>query len=57
MRHIKKKLLIILGVLLVVILVGPFLIPVSPLKDIVSPERLADPDNRFNKIGDFEEVF
>lgn len=53
MRHIKKKLLIILGVLLVVILVGPFLIPVSPLKDIVSPERLADPESRFIKISDF----
>jgi len=46
-------LLIILGVLLVVILVGPLLIPISPLKDVVSSEELADPDSRFIKIGDF----
>lgn len=38
--------LIILAVLLVVLLIGPFLVPVPPL-DTVPPHALADPDSRF----------
>ncbi len=38
--------LIVLAILLIVLLIGPFLIPVPPL-DTVPPRALADPDSRF----------
>ena len=47
MSRLARILLIVFGVLLVVVLVGPFLIPVPPLEDTVPPEDLADPDSRF----------
>jgi pimeloyl-ACP methyl ester carboxylesterase len=37
----------VIGALLLVLLVGPFLVPVPPLEDTVPPEMLADPDSRF----------
>lgn len=33
--------------LLVLVGIGPFLVPITPLADTVSPEQLADPDSRF----------
>ena len=47
MKPWLRGLLIALGVLLVVLLVGPFLVPVPPLEGTVPPEQLADPDSRF----------
>ena len=38
------------GFLLLVLLVGPFLIPVPPLEDTFPPEQLADPDSRFIEV-------
>ena len=38
---------IVIGALLLLVLVGPFLVPVPPLEDTVPPERLADMDSRF----------
>jgi len=38
--------------LLLVIIVGPFLVPVRPLKGTVPPRELADPDSRFIPMGD-----
>lgn len=46
-----RGLLIALGVLLVGLLVGPFLVPVPPLEGTVPPEQLADPDSRFVEVN------
>lgn len=51
MRRVFKILLISLGVTLVVVLVGPFLVPVPPLEGAVPPEQLADPDSRFITVN------
>ena len=47
MKRWLKITLAVLGLLLVLILVGPFLVPVPPLEDTVPVESLADPDSRF----------
>lgn len=47
MRKVGKIILWILGVGLLLLLVGPFLIPIPPLKDVVPPAALADPDSQF----------
>jgi pimeloyl-ACP methyl ester carboxylesterase len=39
--------LIVLGGILFIVLVGPFLVPIPPLQDVYPPEDLADPDSRF----------
>lgn len=41
----------ILAVLLVLILVGPLVIPIPPLTDTLPPERLADADSRFVEVA------
>jgi pimeloyl-ACP methyl ester carboxylesterase len=45
-----KITLSILSVLLILILVGPFLVPVPPLEGTQPPEALADEDSRFIEI-------
>lgn len=51
MSKIGKILLYgILGIL-VILAVGPFLVPVPPLEDTLPPEQLADPDSRFADIN------
>jgi pimeloyl-ACP methyl ester carboxylesterase len=45
---------IVLGILLFVILVGPFLIPVPPLENTQPVKALADPDSQFITINDIE---
>ena len=42
---------IVLGVLLIFVLVGPFLVPVPPLENTVPAETLADADSRFIKVN------
>ena len=42
--------LIALGVLSLIALVGPFLIPIPDLENTVPPEQLADPDSRFAEV-------
>jgi pimeloyl-ACP methyl ester carboxylesterase len=37
--------------LLLIVTVGPFLVPVPPLDDTVPPEALADPDSRFVEVA------
>jgi pimeloyl-ACP methyl ester carboxylesterase len=44
--------LITLGVLIAVILIGPFLVPIPPLEGTQPPEELADPDSHFIELGD-----
>ncbi len=51
MKRLGRILLIILAGLLVVVLVGPFLVPVPPLEGTVPPEQMADPDSRFVEVG------
>jgi pimeloyl-ACP methyl ester carboxylesterase len=67
MKKFWKSVLIVLAALLVVVLVGPFLVPVPPLTDTVPPEQLAGADSQFieingltvhvKKMGDGEPVF
>lgn len=45
---------VILLVLLLVLLVGPFLVPVPPLTDTVSPRQLADSDSQFLEVNGLE---
>ncbi len=51
MRRVGRALALILSVFLLLLLVGPFLVPVPPLEGTVPPEALADPDSRFAEIG------
>jgi pimeloyl-ACP methyl ester carboxylesterase len=41
-----------LGIILLLLLVGPFLVPVPPLEGTKPIEELADPDSRFVEIND-----
>jgi pimeloyl-ACP methyl ester carboxylesterase len=51
MKKFGKSVLIVLAALLVVVLVGPFLVPVPPLTDTVPPEQLAEADSQFIEIN------
>ena len=51
MKRWTRVALIIVGVLLSIVLVGPFLVPVPPLEDTVPPEQLADPDSQFVEVN------
>lgn len=42
---------IVVAVVLILLVVGPFLLPIPPLKDTVSPEQLADPDSLFIDVN------
>lgn len=46
-RKLLRSILILLGILLTILLIGPFLVPVRPLDGLVPPEQLADPDSQF----------
>jgi pimeloyl-ACP methyl ester carboxylesterase len=48
-----KLLRILLGVLIglvLLVLVGPFLVPIKPLEGLTPPEDLADPDSKFMEV-------
>ena len=47
-----KITLIALSSLLILVLAGPFLVPVKPLDNTLPPEGLADPDSQFIEIND-----
>ena len=49
-KRIGRIALTILAALLLIVLVGPFLIPVPPLKNTFSPQALADADSQFIEI-------
>ena len=51
-HRLLRGLGISLLVLIFLVLVGPFLIPVSPLTNTVPPEQLAGPDSQFIQIND-----
>jgi pimeloyl-ACP methyl ester carboxylesterase len=44
----------VVTLLLLVLIVGPFLVPVSPLEDTVPPKELADADSRFIQVNGLE---
>ncbi len=50
-RRLGRIALISSAVLLVLILVGPFLVPVPELEGTVSPQELADPDSQFIEVN------
>ncbi|HOU14679.1 MAG TPA: alpha/beta hydrolase [Anaerolineae bacterium] len=52
MRKGAKIALWILGVILFLLLVGPYLIPVPPLEGVVPPADLADPDSQFIELAE-----
>lgn len=51
----KKSLLrafgIVLAILLLLVLVGPFLVPIPPLEGTAPAEQLADPDSKFIEVN------
>ena len=51
MKKSWRILPIILAVLLLVVLVGPFLIPIPTAAGTVSPQQLADADSKFVEIN------
>ena len=50
-KRAGRILLGVIAFLLVVLLVGPFLIPVPPLEGALPPQALADPDSQFIEIN------
>ena len=46
-----KITLIVLASLVLLVLVGPFLIPIPPLENVQSPQSLAEPDSQFVEIN------
>lgn len=53
MNKIARLLILLLAGILLVLLVGPFLVPVPPLEDTLPVRELADPDSRFLEIQGF----
>ena len=51
MAKIIRAGLIVVLFLLAIVLAGPFLVPVPPLKGTVPPKQLADPDSQFVEIN------
>lgn len=51
MSKLSKTLLITAAVTLLLLLAGPFLIPVPPLENTVPPQTLADPDSQFIEVN------
>ncbi|OGO67413.1 MAG: hypothetical protein A2Z49_01995 [Chloroflexi bacterium RBG_19FT_COMBO_56_12] len=47
----KRIVLVFVAILLLVLLVGPFLVPVPPLEGTRPPQALADPDSQFLEIN------
>ena len=52
MSGLFSVIFIVLLIILLCLLVGPFLIPISPLDNTVPPEELAEQDSRFETIDD-----
>jgi hypothetical protein len=51
MKRWQKNLLIVLAVILVIVLIGPFLIPVPELDGLKTEKELADADSKFIEIN------
>ncbi len=52
MKHRAGRIaLVALAALLLIVLVGPFLVPAPPLENTRTPQELADPDSQFIPIN------
>ena len=51
MKKILRTLGIMFGILLLILAIGPFLIPVPPLENTVPAEQLADADSKFIEVN------
>jgi len=51
MHLLLRLILAFLAVVLLLLLIGPFLVPIPPLPGTVPPEQLADPDSRFVEVN------
>ena len=51
MRRGRRRALVAVVSLVVIVLVGPFLVPVPALEGTVDPRTLAGPDGRFARVG------
>ena len=51
MKRWTRIALIVVGVLLCTVLIGPFLVPIPPLEGTLPPEQLADPDSQFVEVN------
>jgi pimeloyl-ACP methyl ester carboxylesterase len=54
MKRLFRWFLYILGAVLLVVLIGPFLIPIPPLQDTVPVQELADEDSLFTELNGFK---
>lgn len=50
-KHLLRAFGIVLAILLLLVLVGPFLIPIPPLEGTAPAEQLADPDSKFIEVN------
>ena len=46
-----KNVRIFIAIIPIILFIGPFLIPIPVLNDVVSPDRLADPDSKFIQLN------
>lgn len=51
MKRWQKTLVVSLSILAVIVLIGPFLIPVPPLAGLKTEQELADPDSQFIEVN------
>jgi pimeloyl-ACP methyl ester carboxylesterase len=54
MKPWKRNLAILVGILLLILLIGPLIIPIPPLEDTLPPKELAGPDSQFLEIDGIE---
>lgn len=51
MQYLKRFLVVVSSIILLVVLVGPFLVPIPALKGTLSERDLADPDSKFVDVN------
>jgi len=51
LKRSARAALIVVGMVLLLALIVPFLVPVPPLPGLVAPEQLADPDSEFIEVN------
>ncbi|MBN1259187.1 MAG: alpha/beta hydrolase [Anaerolineae bacterium] len=54
MKPVVRGLLIGIGILILLVVVGPLVIPVPPLNNVVPAATLADPDSQFTEVAGIE---
>jgi pimeloyl-ACP methyl ester carboxylesterase len=51
MQYLKRFLAVVSSIILLIVLVGPFIIPIPPLEGTRSERELADPDSKFAEVN------